>query len=258
LTPIITQEAAVLFGFDLNQLLTFPFQDEEARKYFLIGCLFCLASFVIPILPWLVVSGYGAILIRQVLQGEKPHLVPWDNWEALLKDGARLFGIRLIYASPLILLMIPLFLLSFAFPLFPAFARNGDSHTMSMFFLVFSMAMTGLFMLMMPLSLAVGLIVPAAEIHVIAKDDFSAGFQVRDWWSIFKKNWGGFVVALALLYAVMMVLSFAMQIMMFTIVLMCLLPFFLPAISMYYTVVHYVAFAQAYRNGRDTLSLETI
>jgi len=247
----------MLFGFDINHLFTFPFQDRESRKRFLLGCLLSMASFIIPILPWLVVSGYGAILIRQVLNGEKPHLVPWENWDVLLKDGARLFGIRLIYASPLILLMIPIFLLSFAFPLFPALTQNGDSHHLSMFLLVFSMAMTGLFILIMPLSLAVGLIVPAAEIHVIAKDDFSAGFQVKEWWAIFKKNWGGFVVALAILYALMMVMSFAMQIMMFTIVLLCLLPLFLPAVSMYYTIVQYVAFTQAYKDGRDRLSLES-
>ena len=248
----------MFFGFNLNHLFIFPFQDQASRKHFLIGCLICLASFIIPILPWLVVSGYGAILIRQVLQEEKPRLVPWANWEALLKDGARLFGIRLIYSSPLILLMIPIFLLSFAFPLFPAFAQNGDSHNMGTFFLVYMMAMTGLFILIMPLSLAVGLIVPAAEIHVIAKDDFAAGFQVKEWWAIFKKNWGGFVVAMAILYGVMMVMSFGMQIMMFTLVLMCLLPLFLPAVSMYYTIVQYVAFAQAYKDGRDRLSISNI
>jgi len=55
----------------------------------------------------------------------------------------------------------------------------------------------------------------------------------------------------------MMVMSFAMQIMMFTIVLLCLLPLFLPAVSMYYTIVQYVAFTQAYKDGRDRLSLES-
>jgi hypothetical protein len=124
---------------------------------------------------------------------------------------------------------------------------------MGAFFLIFSMSISGLFILMLPLSLAVGLIVPAAEVHMIAKDDFGAGFQFKEWWAIFKKNWGGFVVALAILYAVMMVMSFAMQIMMFTIVLMCLFPIFLPAISMYYTIVHYVAFTKAYKEGQAKL-----
>ena len=243
----------MLFGFNLNDLFIFPFEDREARKHFLIGCLLCLASFVIPILPWLVVSGYGAILIRQVLNGEKPHLVPWENWESLLKDGARLYGIRLIYSSPLFLILIPLFLLSFAFPFFPIFLRTGEIQNLQPIYFLFIMILTGMSLLIVPLSVAIGLFIPAIEVHVITKDDFMAGFQVKDWWAIFKQNWGGFVAALAIVYVITMVMSFAMQIMIFTIVLMCLLPIFMPVIFMYMILVQYVAFAQAYKDGKDRL-----
>ena len=243
----------MLFGFNLSDLLIFPFRDSESRKYFFVGCLIYLAGFVIPILPWLIVTGYNANLIRQVLNGEKPHLVPWENWEALLKDGARLFGVRLIYSSPLFVLILPIFLLSFAFPLFPIFIQNSDSQSIGAAYLIFILIITGISLLIMPLSLAIGLVVPAAEVHVIAKNDFTSGFQVKEWWPVFKKNWGGFVAALAILYALMMVMGVVMQILFITIVLMCLLPFFMPAVSMYYSVIQYVAFAQAYKDGNDRL-----
>lgn len=245
----------MLFGFDLNHLFLFPFRDSESRKHFLIGCLIYLAGFFIPILPWLLVTGYGATLIRQVTGGEKPRLVPWDNWESLLKDGLRLFGIRLIYSSPLLILFVPLFLAFFVFPFFTILFQNGDGSEFGMVYLIFALISTGLFLFMMPLSLALGLIIPVAEIHAITKDDFKAGFQVNEWWPIFKKNWGGFVVALAILYGILMVMSFAMQIMFITIVLICLLPLLMPAISMYYAIVQYVAFAQAYKEGKDGLSV---
>jgi len=248
----------MLFGFNLNDLFLFPFQDSESRKYFFIGCLIYLAGFVIPILPWLVATGYMAILIRQVLDGEKPHLVPWQDWEQLLKDGARLFGVRLVYASPLLLLMIPLFLIFFSFSFFPILFQHSDSHSLGTIYLLLVFASVGIVLLMMPLSLAIGLIVPAAEIHMIAKDDFAAGFQVKEWWPIFKKNWGGFVVALAILYALSMVLSIAMQLMFITFVLICLFPLLLPVVSMYSAVVQYVAFAQAYKEGKDRLALVTV
>jgi hypothetical protein len=254
----ILQEAAMLFGFNLNDLFVFPFQDSESRKHFFIGCLIYLAGFVIPILPWLVATGYVAILIRQVLNGEKPHLVPWQDWERLLKDGARLFGVRLVYASPLLLVMIPLFLIFFSFPFFPILFQHTDSHSVGTIYLLLVFASTGIFFLIMPLSLAIGLIVPAAEVHMIAKDDFAAGFQVKEWWAIFKRNWGGFVVALAILYALTMVLSIVMQIMFITFVLICLFPLLLPVVSMYSAVVQYVAFAQAYKDGKDRLALEAI
>jgi hypothetical protein len=248
----------MLFGFDLNQLFVFPFQDREARKHFLIGCLIYLAGFFIPILPWIVVVGYCAILMRQVLNGEKPHLVPWGNWETLLKDGARLFGIRLIYGSPLLILMIPFFLVFFAFPFLPILAQNSNSQDIGMATFVLMLVNMGAFLIIMPLSLVIGLIAPAAELHVVAKDDFAAGFQVKEWWPIFKKNWGGFVVALAIRYGIVMVMSILMQVMFFTIVLACLFPLLLPVVSMYSAVVQYVAFAQAYKDGRDKLDTAVV
>lgn len=248
----------MLFGFNLNDLFLFPFQDSESRKHFLIGCLIYLAGFVIPILPWLVATGYCAILIRQVLKGEKPHLVPWENWEALLKDGARLCGVRLVYASPLLVLMIPLFFIFMSFPLFPIFFQDSNSHNLGTAYLLFFFVSMGISILVVPLSLVIGLIVPAAEVHMIAKDDFTAGFQVKEWWVIFKKNWGGFVVALAILYALAMVMSLAMQILLMTLVLICLFPLLMPVVSMYSAVVQYVAFTQAYKDGKDRLDIEVV
>jgi hypothetical protein len=140
--------------------------------------------------------------------------------------------------------------------LFAIFIQNGDSQHWTTYF-IFILLITGISLLILPLSLAVGLVVPAAEVHVIAKDDFTAGLRVKEGWTIFKKNWGGFVVGLAIVYALMMVMSFAMQIMFMTLVLICLLPLFLPAISLYSMIVQYVAFAQAYRDGRDRASSDT-
>jgi len=120
-------------------------------------------------------------------------------------------------------------------------------------YLIFMLIITGISLLILPVSLAIALVVPAAEVHVVAKNDFTSGFQVKEWWPVFKKNWGGFVAALAILYALMMVMGVVMQILFITIVLMCLLPFFMPAVSMYYSVIQYVAFAQAYKDGNDRL-----
>lgn len=240
---------------NLNHLFVFPFQDEESRKHFLIGCLVYLAGFFIPILPWLVVEGYNAILIRQVLNGERPHLVPWENWEKLFKDGAMLFGIRLVYSLPLILLMLPLFVMAFGAPFFPLLIEDADIREVGITSAVFMMVFMGMSVLIMPLSLAVGLIVPTAEIHAVDQGDFAAGFRVRDWWQIFEKNWGGFVVALAIFYGLMMVTSLLMQFLMFTMILACLFPLLLPVLSMYYSLIQYTAFAQAYKEGKDRLSV---
>ena len=243
----------MFFGFNLNHLFVFPVQDQEARKHFLVGCLIYLASIFIPILPWLFIAGYGAILIRQVLRNEKPHLVPWENWDSLLKDGARLFGIRLVYSLPLLLVLLPFFLMSFLVPFYSVFFENSSGQTIGVASLVWMLVTAGSFVIILPVSLLMGLLIPAAEVHAIANNDFSAGFRVSDWWPIFKKNWGGFLVALAILYGVIMIMSIVMQVMFVTVVFLCLLPVFMPAVSMYVAVVQYTAFAQAYKDGRDRL-----
>jgi hypothetical protein len=249
----------MLFGFDLNQLLLFPVRDDESRKHFLVGSLLYLAGFMIPMIPWVIVAGYTALIIRQVLRGEKPHLVPWENWEELLKDGARLIGIRLIYASPLILMVILLILVSFAFGFLPLIFQDieGQNSFAAFYFLLIPIMTLG-GILIFPLSIALACIIPAAEIHMIAEDDFKTGFQFNQWWPIFKKNWAGFVVALAIVYMISVALSFAMQFLILSLVLICLLPFVLAPFSMYSTVIQYAAFAQAYKVGREKVSGEAL
>lgn len=248
----------MLFGFNLNELLLFPVRDQEARKHFLVGSLLYLASFIIPIVPWLIVAGYNAIVIRQVLQGEKPHLVPWENWEELLKDGARLFGIRLVYYIPVFLLITPLILVSFAFSFYPRILQGMEGQNTATAFYFLILIAIGLVFVMFPVSIAYMLIVPAAEVHMFARDDFKAGFQVNQWWPIFKKNWGGFPVALGIAYVLSIVFSIAMQFMLFTLVLICLLPFVLAPFAMYSTVIQHAAFAQAYKVGLERLSEEAL
>ena len=72
------------------------------------------------------------------------------------------------------------------------------------------------------------------------------------------KNWVGFVVVLAIMYALIMVMSFVMQILLMTFILICVLPIFMAAISMYYSVIQFAMFAQAYKDGQNKLNLDTV
>jgi len=235
----------MLFGFDLNHLFFFPLENKEARKNFLIGSALILAGFIIPILPTLLVIGYQMKIMRQVIQGEKPSLPDWGDWETLLKNGAKFFGVRLVYTLPLLLVMIPLFILLFALPFLAGNSQHGDA-IMVAFTLAFGLGMICL----MPFSLALMIVIPAAELHVAETNEFSAGFRVREWWPIFRKNIGGFLVAFLIYYGLTLVLSVFFQIIIMTLILVCILPFLMPPVSMYLSTVMYTAFAQAYRDGR--------
>lgn len=240
----------MLADLDLNHLLAYPVKDAEARKQFLLGVLVYLAGFVVPIVPLLLVTGYVMRIMRQVLNGEKPNMVEWDDWGQMLTDGARIFGVRLVYLLPFFLLFFPLIGLNLSIP----FLLEGDNPEWIAF--LFPVFMLGFFAIFLPFALVLGLVLPAAEVHVTDKAEFEAGFRIREWWGIFRANWGGFLLVVAITYGFSFVTSFIIQIFMFTFILICVLPLILPALGMYMMLVVYPAFAQAYKEGRDRLAAQ--
>ena len=240
----------MLANFDLNHLLTFPFKESEDRKQFLIGALVYLSSFIIPLVPLILITGYAARIIRQVLDGEQPRMVAWDDWGGMFTDGARIFGVRLVLMLPFFLLMCPVMGLSFALP----FLMENASGDLGWLVVLIPLFISGVVLILVPVMLIASIVLPAAEVHVVEKNEFAAAFRVRDWWPVFRANLGGFLLALAITYAISFAMTIIMQFTMLTVVLACLLPILLPVTGVYMMLVLYAAFAQAYKAGFDRLT----
>ncbi|MEW5829925.1 MAG: DUF4013 domain-containing protein [Chloroflexota bacterium] len=238
----------MLANFDINHLLAFPVKDRDAVNKSLVGFVVTLLAFVIPILPMLILAGYTARIARQVLDGQKPSMPAWDDWGTMIKDGARIFAVRMIYASPLLLILIVVFGLMAFLPVFAETSGDPDSTGI---FIFFPLLVFGSMIVTVPFSFFLGIVLPAAEVHVIAQNEFAAGFRFREWWAVFRKNWGGFLLAFALSYAISILLVMGTQLLMITIILACLVPLLMPAVAFYMSVVMYAAFARAYKDGRE-------
>jgi hypothetical protein len=241
----------MFFGINLNQIFSFPFKDAESRKHFLIGCLVSLSAFIIPLLPFCVLYGYAIRIVKQIMNNEEPRMIPWDDWGGMFKDGAKMFGVRVVYSIPILLLIIPLFISLIGLPIV---ASNVDSSSFDSLFPIFILIFFGTFCLIIPLSFPLAVIIPAAEMHVVEKDEFAAGFRVREWWPILRANLSGFIAAFAVFYLATMAMTLAVQVLSATIILACLLPFLLPAITMYSALIMYTTIAQAYKAGKEKLS----
>jgi len=238
-------------GTDLSQILLFPVKDSESRKYFFIGCAIALAGFIVPIVPYLLLFGYAAQIAAQIFKGESPRMTAWNNWSGLLQDGARMFGVRMVYALPVLIIALPMMAAGIAMPIV---MDNVNSSELETVMAVFVLVMLLFGCLITLLSLPLGLIIPAAEMHAVAKNEFAAGFRFREWWGIFRANLGGFILALVIVYVASMALGIVMQLLVVTVILSCLLPLFIPAITTYTTLVMYAMIAQAYKVGRDKLA----
>jgi hypothetical protein len=244
---------------NIQDILLFPVRDAEARKQFLVACLVMLAAFVIPLLPALVFMGYGIKVMRQIVDERKsPSMPSWQgiDWSETFLDGIKLYGVQLVLMLPLLALMGCGFL-----------AMIGGSLTMSLlaeestrsfaplggiFFIIGISAM----MLLSLLSLPYGIIVSAAGPHVATKRTFAAGFEFKEWWAVFRKAAGQFVLAYVLTFAMSFVFVIIMQIALMTIVLMCIVPFLMIPYSVYSSLISNALLAQAYAVGRDALSKE--
>lgn len=241
----------MLSGININQIFTFPFKDAESRKYFLIGCLVSLAAFIVPIIPYLILFGYAARIAKQIFNDESPHMIAWDDWGGMLKDGALMLGVRIVYSLPILILVIPLALAGIGMPIVIENANSADTDSI---IIIFSLIMVTIMCLIVPISLPLVVIIPAAEMYALEKNEFAAGFRFREWWSILRANLSGFIAAFAIYYVASMILAVALQIIMATIILLCLLPILLPAITIYPILIMYATIAQAYKVGKEKLA----
>ncbi len=234
-------------NFNLTEILYFPLRDSEARRQFLYVSIAMLAGFIIPLLPMIAVMGYAAQIAAGIIRdGKTLHMPPWKDLGKLLSEGFRLYGVQLAFGAPLIIGML-FFWGSYMLIPIAFISEDPNSFTPGTLALFF-VPMLCMFPMMI-YGVAVGILLPVAECHMLAKDEFRAGFRVKEWWPIFRANLGQFLLVYVIIMVVTMAVTILMQVLMITIVLACLLPLLMPAAMAYMTLVSWGASAVAYRNA---------
>jgi hypothetical protein len=237
---------------NIQNTLLFPVRDEEARKQFLFACLVTLAGFVIPLLPFLLLTGYCARIMRQVIEERKdPSMPDWQgsDWSAMLLDGLRLYGAQMVLMLPILFVMGFGFLVMISGSMTVSFATYENADGLASVGALLLFAGIALIALFSALSLPLAVIVSAAGPHVVAKGSFAAAFDFKGWWEIFRKGMGQFILAYALSMALSLFFILVIQLAMMTIVLMCIVPLLMIPYSAYLTLLMNTLYAQAYRAG---------
>lgn len=244
---------------NLQETLLFPVRDAQARKQFLIACLIVLAGYVIPLLPSFVLMGYGAKIMRQIIRERKsPSMPEWQgsNWSEMFLDGLRLYGIQLVYMLPLFLIMIFSMIAFFGGSIAIGIGAEENADALALLGMVLFFAGFAGMTLFALLSLPYGVVIGAAGPHVVARESFAAGFEFREWWEIFRKAFGQFILGYAIVMAMSFVFVFMVQFAVLTLILICVVPFIMIPYTAYLMLVQNTLFAQAYAAGRDALQGE--
>jgi hypothetical protein len=111
-------------------------------------------------------------------------------------------------------------------------------------------------MLFTILSLPYSITLSAVGPHVVTTRSFEAAFRFKEWWQIFRKGFGHFLLGFAITMGISFALTLVIQFAMLTIVLMCLVPLIMIPITAYLILVTNTIYAQAYLAGRDLLLAE--
>ncbi len=243
----------------------YPFADPRWFQKMLVGALLILASMIIWLIPSVFVAGYLYRIARRIINEDGQAALPeWDDWGKLFVDGIKLVGISFIYSLPMLICFLVAYAMIFI-PYIGMFASMFDNlqgmptygldpeFPTSMFLVFLMYPIMGLGIL---LSLVTGILLPPAINHAIARGSFGAAFRVFDWWKIFRANLGGFMIAYLITLGNLAVLYIILYVLMMTVVLCCLYPFIMVALSIYLGVISFKLYADAYRAGLEKLSFE--
>lgn len=163
----------------LGEALEYPRRGENWLERVGIGGGLTLLSFVVPLLPQLVVLGHGKRVLSGTVAGER--MPPeFGDWEGLFVDGVKLYAVLLVFALvPAFVLTFVLFFLWFVvFALVGAAGSAGGESAAGAAGLLGSLGFLAVMLISFVLFLAVYYFVPAGMVRYAAEDDLSAAFDL--------------------------------------------------------------------------------
>jgi hypothetical protein len=239
----------------IQHLFAYPFRDPQWKRKLLIIFALNIGGFLIPILPWLLLSGYLAKTFRGWIRDADDLKLPqWEDWNELFLLGLRMTVIFIVAFAPLFILfllgysafMVPMIAIEFSQE-----AATGEAlgPLLAPIFGMFAGMM--LFGVSILFALGLGIVLPPAMGHAISEDKLSAAFRVREWWPILRANFAGYLLSYIFVLGTFFLLTYLLQVLYMTIILCWTFPFISAATSVYIGLIAAALFGQAYRVGAE-------
>ncbi len=172
---------------DIGKSLGYMFDDENWVNKVLIGGLIGL----VPVLN-LALTGYALRTLKNVAAGSTRPLPDWDDLGNDWLKGLLATVAGMIYALPLLITVLPLFVLSFTASL--GEGAEGINALMGL-------GTVGLWCLAIPYCFLVAAWMPAAMANYALAGDFGAFFRFGQIWALIQRNAGNYAL-LVIIYVV--------------------------------------------------------
>jgi len=152
---------------DFGKAFSFPFEDPDWAKKIIIPALILL----IPIVGQIFALGWMLGVTRRVIRRELA-LLPDLQFGEQISDGLKAFVIGLVYALPVIIIVIPLSIVTSM-----TAASGADQETVGVAVAIVSVCCYGIIFLY---SILMALVLPAAYTRMIATGNLGAAFRFQE------------------------------------------------------------------------------
>lgn len=236
----------------LQRFLRFPFGKSGWQRSFIIGSALIFAGFLIPIVPWVFVAGYAAEIMRRVMKGHDPTLLPWQDWQRLGRDGIRILAVTAVFLLPGTFVLISSLALymwaSIAVPL--ALEGLGSDGAVVAIITLGLLALTALFMMTWAvgsLLILLGLIpLPMALACVVDERRLTAAFRVTRWAELIHRDVWGYIVSWVLAAGILTIGYTMIALAIYSMVFCAAVPLLSAPLAFYTLLVNAAFFGHAY------------
>lgn len=204
------QPPAPAFRLNFGEAFTFLFRDPRWLPKCGLAALCTLFGFTF--IPSLLVAGYLLTLSERVARLETPALPPWTDFGALLRKGWRVFLVRLVYYLPIwliVLVMLGLVLAAFlslgGLGLFTGASAAAPGSLAPLWLLA---PIIPLALLLVPLSLALPCLTPAADAQLVLHEgQLEPAFRFGGVFAFIRRNLGQYALMVVIYVGASQVLS---------------------------------------------------
>jgi Protein of unknown function (DUF4013) len=184
------------FSLNFDEAVRSIFRDPDWLKKLALGALFSFLSLVI--IGTFFIQGYLLTLGERVARAEPRPLPEWDDFGELLRKGCLGIVVSLVYAIPLLvvgvifgLLFIPLIVVS-----------SGPAANPGALSGVLVLGYCGGLVILFPLALVIGVVVPAAQAQLILHNhDLGAAFRIGEVFGFMRRQRGQYALMTMLVFA---------------------------------------------------------
>jgi len=178
---------------DFGRSFTFDTEDPEWVKKILIGGLFAIACLLLVGVPF--VLGYFSRTLRNVVAGEPRPMPEWEDLGGLFSEGLRLTAVYLLYTLGIVAVLAA-FGCVLALPLTLLSGSGGQpSEALG---LLGGLGIVALYGVLMLVSLALAVYLPAALARSALRGTVADGFAWREVLGFIQANLGNYLLTLVI------------------------------------------------------------